>query len=389
MISSPPRPTATATVTDGLAVAHVDLGAIAANTRWFVARADGAALMAVVKADAFGHGAEPVARAALAAGASWLGVARIEEGIALRRAGIQAPTLAWILDPQRIGEAIGHGLDLSASRIDDLEAIASVSSRRCASVHLKLDTGLHRAGASEELWPAVIRRARQLEESGVLQVRGIWSHLSHGDVPDHPANSQQQAAFALGVQLARDIGLRPAVTHLANSGGVTQLGAAGCSLVRVGAGMYGIDVFGGQGPFGARVAIRPALTLDAQVVGLRRVAAGAGIGYGHDTVSTRATTLALVPVGYADGLPRTAGSRASMSVAGRRVPVVGRISMDLTILDVGDLLVRIADPVGVIGDGRDSTPTVADWATWADTIPHEILTHIGGRIPRRYVSGSP
>src|SRR4051794_40807015 len=189
MISSQLRP---ATITDptgrpidGLAVAQVDLDAIASNPRWFVARADGAELMAVVKADGFGHGAEAVARAALGAGATWLGVAHVSEGIELRRSGIAAPVLTLILDPWRIGEAIGHGLDLSASSFEDLDAIAATSSRRRASVHLKLDTGLHRAGADVELWPTVVRRALQLERVGAIQVRGLWSHLSHGDVPDH------------------------------------------------------------------------------------------------------------------------------------------------------------------------------------------------------------
>ena len=386
VISSPPRPT-TVTVAAELSVAHVDLDAIAANTRWFAARADGAALMAVVKADAFGHGAGAIARTALSAGASWLGVAHVREGIELRQSGVEAPILAWVLDPGRLGEAIDHGLDLSASSVEDLDAIASVSSSRCASVHLKLDTGLHRAGASVDAWPAMVRRAARMEAMGALRVRGIWSHLSHGDVPDHPANDRQQAQFADGLEHARHVGLRPAVTHLANSGAVTQLGAAGCSMVRVGAGLYGIDVFRGQGPFGARIAIRPSLTLEARVVGVRHVPAGAGIGYGHDTVSARGTTLALVPLGYADGLPRAAAGRASMTVAGRRVAVAGRISMDLTILDVGDLPVRVGDRVGVIGDGRDSTPTVADWASWAATIPHEILTHIGSRVRRRYLGG--
>ncbi len=354
---------------DELAVAHVDLEAIAANTRWFVAQADGAALMAVVKADAFGHGAGPVARAALDAGAAWLGVAHIEEGIALRRVNIQAPILAWIMDPRRIGDAIGHGLDLSVSSIEDLDAVASLSSSRCAAVHLKLDTGLHRAGAALDAWSTMVRRARQMEDTGVLRVLGIWSHLSHGDVPDHAENKEQQARYWAGVEVARRVGLRPSVTHLANSGGVTQLGAAGCSMVRVGAGLYGIDVFHGQGPFGARVALRPALTLDARIVGVRRVPAGAGIGYGHDTVSTRATTLALVPMSYADGLPRIAGGRTSMSVTGRRVAVVGRISMDLTVLDVGDLPVRI-------GDRSASSAT-------ATTRPRPWPTGRHGRTPSR------
>jgi alanine racemase len=369
-----------------LAEARVDLDVIAANTRWFVDRAAGAAVMAVVKADAFGHGAVPVAAASLDAGATWLGVARLREGLALRAEGILAPILGWLLEPACLREAIDGGIDVSASSEDDLDRIAGAGvgagAGRPARVHLKLDTGLHRAGAPVEAWPGVVARAADLERRGRLRVVGIWSHLSHGDVPGDPRNLRQQAALAAGVAVARRAGLSPEVTHLANSGGVIQLGSAGCSMVRVGAGLYGIDVLCGRGP---RPGLRPAMTVTARVMGVRPVAAGEGIGYGHAFVTPRATRLALVPMGYADGLPRLAGDRAWMAVAGVRVPVVGRISMDQAILDVGGLPVRVGDPVTIFGDGTDGGPTVTDWAAWAGTIPHEVMTGIGGRVARRYV----
>lgn len=362
----------------------MDLAAIAANTRWFAERSAGAALMAVVKADAFGHGAAPVARAALAAGASWLGVARMREALELRSAGIVAPVLAWVLEPALVRQAIDRNVDVSASSIDDLEQIAGCRARFPAAVHLKLDTGLHRAGSPASGWLALVMRAAALEAGGRLQVRGLWSHLSHADVLAHPNNLAQRAALADGVAVARQRGLRPDVTHLANSGGVIQLGSAGCSMVRVGAGLYGIDVLDGRcGPSG----LRAAMTVSARVVGVRDIDAGEGIGYGHDAVAPRPTRLALVPVGYADGLPRVAARQASMWCAGRRVPVIGRISMDLTVLDVGTLPVRVGDTVRIMGDGSDGAPTAADWARWAGTIPHEILTHIGDRITRSTVGG--
>jgi alanine racemase len=371
---------------DELAEARVDLDAIADNTRWFLRRAAGAALMAVVKADAFGHGAVPVATTAIDAGATWLGVARLREGLALRAGGLGAPIVAWLLEPAWLRDAIEAAVDVSASSVDDLDRIADAGAgaARRAEVHLKLDTGLHRAGSPREAWPAVVARAAGLERRGRIHVRGIWSHLSHGDVPDDPRNRRQQADLEAGIGVARAAGIEPDVTHLANSGGVIQRGSAGASMVRVGAGLYGIDVIPGHA---ASRGLRPAMTVTTRVVGVRTVAAGEGVGYGHRTVTRHATRLALVPVGYADGIPRIAGDRARMLVAGGLAPVAGRISMDQAILDVGDRIVRDGDAVTVFGDGSDGAPTAADWATWSGTIPHEILAGIGGRIVRRYVGG--
>jgi alanine racemase len=363
-----------------LAEARIDLAAIAENTRWFAHRAAGAQLMAVVKADAFGHGMVPVAATVLDAGATWLGVARMREGLAIRAAGLPAPVLAWLLEPGFLGEAIDAAIDVSVSSVDDLECIAAAATTRHAEVHLKLDTGLHRAGVPVELWPAVMARAAALERRRRLHVRGIWSHLSHGDVPDSPQIPRQQALLAAGIRVAHEHGLAPEVTHLANSGGVMQVGSGGCSMVRVGAGLYGIEVIRGQ-----HHTLRPAMSVTTRVVGVRSVAAGEGIGYGHASSAPASTRLALVPVGYADGVPRTVGNRARMLIGDTRVAVVGPISMDQTILDVGDRPVRVGDAVTMFGAGGDGAPTVQDWADWAGTIPHEILTRIGDRVTRRTV----
>ena len=377
-----------------LATAWVNLDAIAANVRVLAEAARGAALMAVVKADAFGHGAVPVARTALASGASWLGVARIEEGVALREAHLEAPILAWLLEPRLVPAALARGIDVSASSTADLEVIARAAETagRRARVHLKLDTGLHRAGVPPPAWLAVLRHAARLESTRLIRVVGVWSHLSHGDVVGHPEIARQQARFADGLAAARRIGLHPEVTHLANTGAVLQQGPLGGTLVRVGAGVYGIDVF--RGALGAS-RLRPALTLTTQVVAVREISAGDGVGYGHDWVADRPTRLALVPLGYADGLPRGAvGSR--MLLRGRSVPVVGRISMDQAILDAGDAPVAVGDPVVVLGPGRpeqapmaNPTPTLDDWARWAGTIPHEVVTGIGARVERRCVRWDP
>ena len=379
---------------DPLAIAWVDLAAIAANVRTLADAARGASLMAVVKADAFGHGAIPIARTALASGASWLGVARIEEAVALREAHLGTPILAWLLEPRLVPAAFARGIDVSASSVADLETIARAAETagRRARVHLKLDTGLHRAGVPPSDWLAVLRHAGRLETSRLLRVVGIWSHLSHGDVRGHPEIARQGARFTDGLAAARRMGLRPEVTHLANTGSLLQQGALGGTMVRVGAGVYGIDVF--RGALGASP-LRPALTFTTRVVAVRDISAGEGVGYGHDWVAERPTRLALVPLGYADGLPRgTVGSR--MLLHGRSAPVVGRISMDQAILDATDTPVAVGDPVVVFGPGRlehapmaDPVPTLDDWARWAGTIPHEILTGIGARVERRYVRRAP
>jgi alanine racemase len=373
-----------------LAAAWIDLEAIAANVRVLANAARGTSLMAVVKADAFGHGALPVARTALASGASWLGVARIEEAVALREAHLEAPILAWLLEPRLVPAALARRIDVSASSTADLQCIARAAETagRRARVHLKLDTGLHRAGVPPSDWRAVIRHAARLESTRLLRVVGVWSHLSHGDVVGHPEIARQQERFADGLALARRIGVRPEVTHLTNTGALLQQGALGGTLVRAGAGVYGIDVFrGALGP----CPLRPALTLTTHVVAVREISAGEGVGYGHSWVADRPTRLALVSLGYADGLPRGAvGSR--MLLHGRSVPVVGRISMDQAILAAGDAPVAVGDPVVVFGPGwqerapmADPTPTLEDWARWAGTIPHDVLTGIGARVKRRYV----
>jgi alanine racemase len=383
-------PSSTSSELDALATAWVDLEAVASNVHTLATTARGASLMAVVKAGAFGHGAVPVAQTALASGASWLGVARIEEAVAFREAHIEAPILAWLIDPRLLPTAVARRIDVSASSMADLEAIAEAAETtgRRARVHLKLDTGLHRAGVPSAEWPAVFQHAVRLEARRLIGVVGVWSHLSHGDLARHPETARQETRFADGLAAARRVGLRPEVTHLANTGALLQQGALGGSLVRVGAGVYGIDVF--RGAFGASP-LRPALTLTTRVIAVRDIAAGEGAGYGHDWVADGETRLALVPLGYADGLPRAAAG-ARMLVGGRSVPVVGRISMDQAILDVGDVPATVGDPVVVFGptpsvQGRHENrpPTVDDWAAWAGTIPHDVLTGIGPRVERRHV----
>ncbi|QCW50244.1 alanine racemase [Nocardioides dongxiaopingii] len=352
---------------------HVDLDAVAANTALLAARTPGA-LMAVVKADGFGHGAAAVARTALAHGASWLGVTSLDEALALRADGVRAPVLSW-LNPvgADFTAAIGHQVDVAVPSAAHLAAVtrAGVGAR----VHLHLDTGMARDGAAPSDWAALCRAARRAERAGQVRVVGVMGHLGCADVPEDPANAAARTVFAWGLGEARAAGLRPPLRHLAATAATLTDPAALHTMSRVGAGLVGIDPSGST-------RLSPALTLTAPVVGVRRVAAGTAVGYGHAWAAGRATTLALLPLGYADGLPRVASGRAEVALRGRRHPVVGRISMDQVVVDVGDEAVQPGDVATVFGPGSAGEPTVSEWAGWAGTIEHEIVTGIGARVAR-------
>lgn len=351
----------------------IDLDAVAANTRLFAARTAGA-LMAVVKADGFGHGAAPVARTALANGASWLGVTSVDEAIALRRAGLAAPTLSW-LNPVDgdFGTAIASQVDLAVPSRDHLEAILRAGLG--ARVHLHLDTGMARDGAAPEEWPALCRAARRAEQTGRVRVVGMMGHLGCAEDPADPENATGRTRFVWGLEAARRAGLRPPLRHLAATAATLTDPLSHHTLSRVGAGLVGIDP-------SRTTRLRSAMTLTAPVVGLRAVRAGTPVGYGATWLAPRRTHLALLPLGYADGLPRAALGRAEVLLRGRRCPVVGRISMDQVVVDVGDQEPALGETATVFGPGDTGEPTVAEWAAWAGTIEHEIVTGIGARVSR-------
>ncbi|HWV56364.1 MAG TPA: alanine racemase [Longimicrobiales bacterium] len=357
---------------------EIDRAAIAANTRRFV-RSTSAAIMAVVKSDAYGHGLAIVARTALASGATWIGVTSLAEGIAVRAAGIsmEVPVLSW-LNPVEldVATAVQLRIDLAVPSVRHLEAIAAARSR--ARVHLHLDTGMARDGAAPEEWRALMAAAKRAEADGLIEVVGVMGHLPLAATPDHPANERGQCAFLRGVELAGQAGLRPVVRHLAATAATLTIPMTHFDLVRIGAGLVGIDP-------SCTTRLRGVMRLTTPVVQVRRVAAGVGVGYGHSHITTRATTLALLPIGYADGIPRCASGRAHVLVGGRRRPVIGEISMDQMIVDVGVDPVAPGDVAVVFGPGDDREPTVADWARWAGTIPHEIVTGIGPRVGRRVI----
>lgn len=351
----------------------VDLEAVAANTRLFARRATGD-LMAVVKADGFGLGAADVARTALSAGATRLGVTSVEEAFALRAEGLSAPVLSWLnpVDADWEG-AVAAGVEVAVPTLEHLEAVARTAPG--ARVHLHLDTGLARDGAAPADWVRLCGEARRLERKRRVSVVGLMGHLPCADEPSHASTAMGRARFAWGLAMARGMGLRPAERHLAATSATLTDPASHHTCCRVGAGLVGIDP-------SRTTPLRGACTLTAPLVTVRDVRGGTGVGYGHAWVAPRSTRLGLLPLGYADGLPRTASGRAEVLVAGVRRPLVGRLSMDMAVVDLGDLTVPLGAAATVLGPGDAGEPTLRDWADWSDTLEHEIVTGLGSRLAR-------
>lgn len=366
--------------------ALIDLDAVITNVRTLTERL-GTPAMAVVKADAYGHGAVPVARAALAGGAAWLGTADLGEAFELRAAGIDAPILAWLHDPGAdFGPAIDAGIDLGLSAEAQLHraADAARTAGRPAAVHLKIDTGLSRNGVQPDEWAGAVAAAAQLERAGLVRIRGIFSHLANTSAE---ADAAQLAAFERALAVAAEAGLRPELRHIASTAGALTRPEARYDLVRLGIACYGIPPFA-DGTTSAELGLVPVMTLRGRVAAVRRIAAGDGVSYGHTWRAERPTTLALVPLGYADGIPRQASGRGEVLLAGARRPVVGRIAMDQFLVDVGDDAVEVGDEVVLFGDPATGAPSADDWGVAADTIGYEIVTRIGPRVPRGYLGGA-
>ncbi|MGO4534591.1 alanine racemase [Leifsonia sp. 2MCAF36] len=365
----------------------VDLDAVTANVVRLRELVGTPHVMAVVKADAYGHGAVESARAALAGGADWLGVAEIAEGVALREAGITAPVLAWLHDPgEDFVSAVRAHLDLGLSSLGQLEAVAAAAAgdedHRPAFVHLKVETGLSRNGVAESDWDAVFARARELEARGGVVVRGIFSHLSNASPEDDRAAI---AVFERALERARAAGLEPELRHIAASAAALTLPEARYDLVRLGIAVYGLSPFGGGS--GTELGLRPAMTLRGRVAAVRRVPAGKGVSYDYTYRTAEETTLVLVPLGYAEGIPRHASNRAPVSIGGRIFRISGRVAMDQFVVDVGDLDVQVGDEVVLFGDPATGAPSADDWAEAAGTINYEIVTRLGGRLTRTFVGG--
>jgi alanine racemase len=365
---------------------RVDLDAIRDNVTLLGAGTT-AEVMAVVKADGYGHGMLPAARAALAGGATWLGVATLDEALALRDGGVTAPVLAWLHAPGwPLHLGVEAGVDLSTASLDGLRELetAARTAGRPARVHLKADTGLSRGGAAAADWPALVEAAAKAEADGTLDVVGVWSHLARADEPGHPATDRQLARFREALDIAARYGLSPRVKHLANSAATLTRPDTHFDVVRPGIACYGLSPVAGE-----RFGLRPAMTVSARVALVKRVPAGEGVSYSHTYTTDRETTLALVPVGYADGVPRAASNRALVWLAGKARTVAGRVCMDQLVLDCGDDEVAAGDVAVLFGPGDRGEPTADDWAAACDTINYEIVSRMGStRVARTYVGGA-
>jgi alanine racemase len=371
----------------------VDLVALRANVRTLTERSPGAEVMAVVKADAYGHGLAPCALAARQGGASWLGVAQLTEALALRAAGDTGRLLAWLLVPgQDFAAAVAADVDLSANAAWAVDQIASAARRagRTARLHLKVDTGLTRGGAVAGDWADLVDHALRAEATGAVRVVGVWSHLAWADDPEHPTTASQGERFLDAVAVAESRGARPEVRHLANSAATLTSPGLHFDLVRPGLAVYGLSPvprLGGPAEFG----LRPVMTLRGRLALVKEVPAGTGVSYGHAYTAPADTAVGLVPLGYADGVPRAAGGVGPVLIAGRRQVVAGRVCMDQFVVDLGSGAagsVRAGDEVVLFGDGARGEPTAQDWAEVTGTISYEIVSRVGSRLPRNHLDGA-
>ncbi|WP_405479003.1 alanine racemase [Streptomyces sp. NBC_00009] len=371
----------------GRARAEIDLAALRANVRSLRDRAPGAAFMAVVKADAYGHGMIPCARAAREAGATWIGTATPEEALAVRAAGIEGRVMCWLWTPGGPWrEGIEADLDMSVSgmwALDEVVAAARVVGRP-ARIQLKADTGLGRNGCLPGDWPELVRSAVAAEREGLVVVTGLWSHFACADEPGHPSIAAQLDRFREMVSFAEGAGVRPEVRHIANSPGTLTLPETHFDLVRPGIAMYGISPspeIGTPADFG----LRPVMTLSASLALVKHAPGGLGVSYGHHYVTPGETTLGLVPLGYGDGIPRHASGTGPVLIGGKLRTVAGRVAMDQFVVDLGGDELAAGDEAVLFGPGDRGEPTAEDWAQAAGTIAYEIVTRIGARVPRVYV----
>ncbi|MFP3967451.1 alanine racemase [Actinomadura fulvescens] len=348
--------------------------AVTANVARIRARTQ-SMIMAVVKADGYGHGAVTVARAAVAAGAGWLGTTSVAEASALRAAGLAVPILTW-LHPSGIDAdaAAAAGADVAVGSVAELDALLAQAAST-VRVHLHVDTGMSRGGCPRGQWDELIALAWRGQQARRVRVVGVMGHLPRADQADPAANAPAVVGMQEAWQAVRAAGLRSPLAHLAATSGTLTDRATHFGMVRVGAGLVGIDPSG-------TVEMHGASRLTAPIVHTTAVPAGTPVGYAGAHVTDRATHLSVLPVGYADGIPRELSPQAGVEVRGRRFPVVGRVSMDQIVIDTGAQSFPVGTSATLFGPDGEATPTIGDWARWAATIPHTIVTGIGPRVKR-------
>jgi alanine racemase len=380
-LTTPPAPNITAE-------AVIDLDAIANNVRVLSDHAGSAAVMAVVKADGYGHGASRVSHTALKAGATELGVATIDEALALRGDGITAPILAWLHPPGTdFAPALRADVQIAVSSVRQFAEVLDAVERTgiTAVVTVKIDTGLNRNGVSATEYPAMLDALRRAQSDETVRVRGLMSHMVYADDPDHPTNNLQAQRFSDMLDQARSSGVRYEIAHLSNSSSAMSRPDLAYDMIRPGIAVYGLSPIPERGQMG----LIPAMTLRCPVVLVKSVRAGDGVSYGHTWIADRDTTLALMPIGYADGVYRALSGRFDVLINGRRRPNVGRVCMDQFVVDLGpgETGVREGDTAILFGPGSAGEPTAQDWADALDTIHYEVVTSPRGRVIRVYHEG--
>ena len=367
------------------AQAVVDLDAIEHNVRLLRDRAGSAQVMPVLKADGYGHGATPVARAALSAGAAELGVATVGEALALRRDGITAPLLAWLHPPGTdFGPALQADVQLAVSSERQLGEVLAASRRTgsSATITVKVDTGLNRNGVGAAEYPAMLTALRCAQAEGAIRLRGIMSHLAHGDDPDNAFNDVQAQRLRDMRTHAGDQGVHFELAHLSNSAAAITRPDLAFDMVRPGIAVYGQTPIPSRGDMG----LQPAMTLKCPVALVRSLKSGDGVSYGHTWIATHDTTVALLPIGYADGVFRTLGGRIDVLINDKLRRSVGRICMDQFVVDLGPGPVDVAegDDAILFGPGTQGESTAQDWAELLGTINYEVVTSPRGRVVRTY-----
>lgn len=403
--------------------AVIDLEAVAHNGR-LLAQTAGVPWMAVVKADAYGHGLGPIALTALSAGASWLGVAQLAEALILRalldEAGVARPVeepsgqaprvLSWLLpvmDPARaacedspLRAALKADLDLSVSTLSQLEALVAAARAQAttARLHLKVDTGMSRGGAMAEDLPALAAALRRAVDEGAVDVVGLWSHLSRADEPTSGSTEEHLVRYRQAERIVREAGLTPSIHHLAATGGLLWHPEARMDLVRAGIGLYGLSPAPSV-TTGAELGLRPAMRLESELVQVKRIDVGQAVSYGGTWSAPTDRWVGLVPLGYSDGVPRAASSTGPVGIGGMMTAIVGRVCMDQVVIDLGPAQDETGSSLPApaqVGDtavlwgapdalGQEAVPTVDEWAQACGTINYEIVTRLGARIPRCYV----
>lgn len=371
--------------------AQIDLDALRANVSILHEAAPTAALLAVVKADAYGHGLVECSKAAVSAGASYLGVALAQEAIALRQASITTPILAWLLQTDSVDEWVELVLadvEVSVSSVRGLQKAIEAANQTgtTARIHLKVDTGMGRAGASLQAWEGLLRDSAQAVAEQSIEVVGVWTHLAFADQPENPIVEHQLEVFHQALGQAESLGIKPALRHVANSAATFKTPKAHFDMVRPGIAVYGLSPGVGVGT-SQELGIRPVMTFSANVIQVKELPAGHGVSYGHEYVTTTDTSVALLPVGYADGVPLAGSNVGPILIGSRARTIAGRVCMDQVVVDIGTDQVVEGDEAIFFGPGDSGEPTADDWASAANTIGYEIVTRIGPRVPRIFSGG--